>query len=93
VGRGGGITGSMAREMTDFRKLEARLKDLNNWLRENAPECFEQQKHLDEGSQERIYWNYGYTVALRDVIKLMTGNSPASQKSCKPDSSSTFPTA
>jgi hypothetical protein len=79
----------MAGELTDFRKVEARLKDLNNWLRENAPECFDEQKHLDEGSQERTYWNYGYMVALRDVVKLMTGNYRISQKSCKPDSSST----
>lgn len=38
------------------------------WLEKNAPECFDNQKHLDRGTAEQIYWNYGYAVALRDVL-------------------------
>lgn len=82
----------MAREATDFRRLEFRLRSLKKWLAQNAPECSVEQKHLDEGSQERVYWNYGYMVALRDVIKLMTCDLSASQKSGKSDSSNLTPT-
>ena len=35
------------------------------WLKEHAPECFEEQKHADEGRRERVYWHYGYLVAMR----------------------------
>ncbi len=63
------------------------MKSLIDWLNENAPECAVEQKHLEEGSRERVYWHYGYATALRDVVELMTSRSPTSQKSGKPDSS------
>jgi hypothetical protein len=50
-----------------------RAEILAKWLRENAPECAEEQAHLDEGSEARAYWNYGYLVALRDVLDVLTG--------------------
>lgn len=48
-----------------------RIEDLSDWLAKNAPECFEQQKHRDSGTQERVYWHYGYMVAARDILRLM----------------------
>jgi hypothetical protein len=42
---------------------------LRDWLKENAPECCEEQRHLDAGTPERVYWHYGYLCALRDVLR------------------------
>lgn len=47
-----------------------RADGLEKWLRENAPTCSEEQKHLDQGSAERAYWHHGYLSALRDILKL-----------------------
>ncbi len=41
---------------------------LQRWLEENAPECWEEQRHLDAGTTQRTYWHYGYLCALRDVL-------------------------
>ena len=35
----------------------------------------QEQRHLDAGTPEREYWHYGYMVALRDVIRLLTGQT------------------
>ena len=83
----------MARESTEFRKIEARKKDLADWLAQNAPQCAAEQKHLEEGSQERAYWHYGYLVALRDVMRLMVGEDRPNQKYGKPDISNSHPAA
>ena len=65
----------MARESTEFRRIEQREHDLLEWLKSAAPECFSEQKHCEEGSPERVYWHYGYLMALRDVQRLMRGES------------------
>jgi len=55
----------------DRRSLEdaliERIDGQASWLKANAPGCFEEQHHLDGGTREQIYWNYGYLLALRDV--------------------------
>lgn len=55
--------------------LEARIREraaeLSRWLQEHAPECQREQRHLDEGTSERIYWHYGYMAALCDVVRLL----------------------
>ena len=53
--------------------LEQRVAELQKWLQESAPECFSDQTQLDEGTPERSYWHYGYLVALRDVLALLSG--------------------
>lgn len=68
----------MARESGEFRKIEDRARVLSEWLRKNAPECYTEQKHLEEGSQERVYWHYGYLAALRDVVRLLTDDAASS---------------
>jgi len=46
---------------------------------EVAPECIREQLHTVEGaSPERVYWHYGYVMALRDVISLLTDEGSAS---------------
>jgi len=84
----------MARECTEIQKLEKRIRETAAWLRENAPNCVQESKHLDEGSQERAYWHYGYLVALRDVLRLLTvEEGSANQKAYSADNSSSFPMA
>ena len=47
--------------------LKERVEGLASWMRDNAPACVDEQAHLDEGTQARAYWHYGYLTALRDV--------------------------
>ena len=49
--------------------LDDRIKGLKDWLIEQDPNCFKEQKHLDEGSPERIYWHYGELMTLIDLRK------------------------
>ena len=56
-------------------RLQSRYNDLKEWLVENSPECSDVQTHLDAGTPEQVYWNYGYAMALRDVLKLLGGNA------------------
>ena len=49
--------------------LDDRIKGLKDWLIEQDPNCFKEQKHLDEGTPERIYWHYGQLMTLIDLRK------------------------
>lgn len=48
--------------------LEGRIRELQEWLKENGQGVTTEQKHLDEGTQERIYWHFGYLSALTDTL-------------------------
>jgi|TARA_Y100000034_G_scaffold107306_1_gene136729 hypothetical protein len=56
--------------MSKLNDIAEQIKVLENWINENAPEVFDDQRHLDDG-EERKYWNYGRLVALRDVTRAM----------------------
>tara|TARA_Y100000310_G_scaffold315863_1_gene366940 strand:- start:274 stop:492 length:219 start_codon:yes stop_codon:yes gene_type:complete len=49
--------------------IAEQMEDIEAWLNENAPEVFDDQRHLDEGSEARKYWHYGRFIALRDVMR------------------------
>jgi hypothetical protein len=54
--------------------LQSRVDGQGKWLLDQRPQIFEEQKHCDtevEGAAciERIYWHYGYRVALCDVLR------------------------
>ena len=51
--------------------IQERIDDLTEWLNENGADCSCEQAHLDQGSTERLYWHYGYLIALRDVRRRM----------------------
>jgi hypothetical protein len=51
--------------------MSQRLEDLRSWLKETAPECFIEQRHTIEGSSERVYWHYGYMIAMRDSLAFL----------------------
>jgi hypothetical protein len=57
------------------RALETRISDLTEWLNQEAPYCFDHQRHLDAGTREQAYWHYGYLLALRDVRDLISRSS------------------
>jgi hypothetical protein len=75
----------------DLSPVETRIRDVADWLEQNGGRCSVEQKHLDEGSQERVYWHYGYLVALKDVLRFLMGERLPNQKSYTQDSSSSHP--
>jgi hypothetical protein len=63
------------RNATLAKTLSHRRKAIGQWLEKNAPETFEDQSHLDEGSAERAYWTHGYQAALSDVIEFIASQA------------------
>lgn len=63
-------------ELTIVSRARKRIEELKRWLLANSPECFKDQKHLNEGSAERVYWHYGYLSALQDVLRLLDETDP-----------------
>ena len=55
--------------------LESRRKELAEWMEINAPSCKAEQKHLDDGTEGRAYWHFGYLMAIKDVLALLGGTS------------------
>lgn len=47
--------------------INHRIEGLESALKQDHPEVFEEQKHIDGESPEKTYWHYGYLQALRDV--------------------------
>jgi hypothetical protein len=50
----------------------ARVQQLEQWMARNCTHCEREQAHLNQGSREQAYWNYGYLVALRDTLRLIS---------------------
>ncbi|HEY3625198.1 MAG TPA: hypothetical protein VGL00_02905 [Terracidiphilus sp.] len=69
----------MSDESLEFRKIENRCRELREWIQHKAPQCLTEQKHLEEGTQERGYWAHGYLSALQDVVCLFSKDSVADQ--------------
>lgn len=53
------------------KPIDQRIRQLESWLAQHCAHCEQEQAHLNDGSREQAYWNYGYLVALRDAIKLL----------------------
>jgi len=58
-------------EKTPLELIERRIRNLSIWMREHGPDAVEEQAHLREGTRERLYWHYGYLVALKDALQLL----------------------
>ena len=78
----------MAKECKEIARINGRIEDLARWMKLNAPECSIEQKHLNEDSQERAYWHFGYLAALKDVMRLLAEVDGTTRKYDRPDSSS-----
>lgn len=50
--------------------LQERLDGID---RSGGDKACNEQKHLDTGSDERVYWHHGYASALKDVLRLLRG--------------------
>ncbi|HTD22230.1 MAG TPA: hypothetical protein VK738_06230 [Terriglobales bacterium] len=61
----------------DLELIERRAKGLHDWLEKNGRGCFEEQLHVHAGTKEKIYWHYGYMVALADVLRYLCGDTLA----------------
>ena len=62
----------MNKKLTNLENiLTSRVAQLKQWLDEYGGGCREQQAQLEEGSEARAYWHYGYWVALSDVLTML----------------------
>ncbi len=55
-----------------LEKMQKQADDIKDWLDENAPEVFEDQKHLDEGTEARAYWHFGRLITIQDAIRALS---------------------
>lgn len=62
-------------ESDQMAALSRRIEELTRWLRDKAPSCQTEQKHLNEGTVEQAYWHLGYLCALRDVVSMISRRS------------------
>ena len=65
----GPILMPVSRVITD---LIQRRNDLRDWLRDEAPETENDQRHLEQHTPEQAYWHHGYQSALGDMLALIT---------------------
>ncbi len=53
--------------------LVKRRSEMLDWLETECADVCEEQRHLDNGTDEQAYWHHGYQAALADVVEsLMT---------------------
>ncbi len=45
---------------------------MEEWMRQYGSSALREQRHLNRNSTERTYWNYGYLMALREALVLVT---------------------
>jgi hypothetical protein len=45
---------------------------LGDWLAAQGLDIPSDHSHKDEGSRDRLYWRYGYFMALRHALELLT---------------------
>jgi hypothetical protein len=45
---------------------------LGDWLSAQGVDLPGDHSHKDEGSRDRLYWRYGYFMALRHALELLT---------------------
>lgn len=49
-----------------------RIAAMEEWMRQYGSCALREQRHLERDSIERAYWNYGYLMALREALALVT---------------------
>ena len=57
--------------MDNREKIRRQAEGIERWLQENAPYTFDEQDHLDEGTEARAYWHHGRLTGLRDALKAL----------------------
>ena len=61
-------------EPVRLQAIADRATQLSRWMAEHAPRQTS-QKHLDEGTVEQAYWNFGYLSGVQDVLALIKPKS------------------
>ena len=61
-----------------IKKIQKRIKDTERYL-EDHQFIYREQKHLDDGI-ERLYWHYGYLMALKDIEALYLKTQKQNEK-------------
>lgn len=56
-------------DVTTREALNHRIGELRDFLRDEYPETFDEQRHLDKCTEARGYYHYGYLSALTDIRK------------------------
>ncbi len=54
--------------------LQKRADQIDAWLSEPGSCRKLKRRHRKESAIERVYWHYGYTTAVRDVIEMLRRN-------------------
>jgi len=68
----------MRKEQHELIKLlRERAAHVAEWLQKENPHSFNEQRHLDSGTPERVSWHLGYLAALNDVLELLVQSGPA----------------
>jgi hypothetical protein len=76
--RGGGEVPKYYRiEPARVQAIADKANELTRWVAEHAPYCETSQKHLDAGTPEQGYWNYGYLCGIKDILGVI--KSPSAQ--------------
>lgn len=52
-------------------KIEERIEGIEVWIEQEGSNCKQEQAHLLKGTKEKIYWHYGYLIALKDILRLL----------------------
>jgi len=55
-----------------MQSLEGVLQErLDGIDRTGSAKPREDQRHLDQGTDERAYWHHGYASALKDILQIL----------------------
>ena len=65
------MTGQYCLDQARVQTMSDKVNVMTRWLVENASYCETSQKHLDQGTVEQAYWNYGYVCGARDFLALI----------------------
>ena len=52
--------------------LEREIAELGEWLAAQGLDVRSDHAHVDEGSRDRLYWQYGYFVGLKRALAMLT---------------------
>ena len=58
--------------MDVLTKIKERELASFEWLKANAPDVLDERRLQSCRASEHIYWHYGYAMALRDVMRMLT---------------------
>lgn len=57
-----------------------RIAAMEEWMRQYGSSALREQRHLERDSIERAYWNFGYLMALREALALVSDQDDSSQR-------------